>query len=164
MDESEHLLKLRALLAPKAQDEAPTKKRKVEEVEGPDWTSRYCVVDAAAALTPLDALAVPLAEPMLEALKKNGFDPLFPIQAMVIPLLLKCAEAADDEDSAYCCDVCVAAPTGQGKTLAYAVPIVQAKMPYRALEDCVAEPPTSTRNACARVDFSGNLDHANHAL
>ena len=39
------------------------------------------VVDAAAALTPLDALAVPLAEPMLEALKKNGFDPLFPIQA-----------------------------------------------------------------------------------
>eukprot|EP00435_Cladocopium_sp_Y103_P060046 s568_g21.t2 len=124
MDESEHLLKLRALLAPKAQDEAPTKKRKVEEVEGPDWTSRYCVVDAAAALTPLDALAVPLAAPMAEALKKNGFDPLFPIQAMVIPLLLKSAEAADDEDSAYCCDVCVAAPTGQGKTLAYAVPIV----------------------------------------
>ena len=39
------------------------------------------MVDAAAALTPLDALAVPLAEPMLEALKKNGFDPLFPIQA-----------------------------------------------------------------------------------
>lgn len=39
------------------------------------------MVDAAAPLTPLDALAVPLAEPMAEALKRNGFDPLFPIQA-----------------------------------------------------------------------------------
>ena len=33
--------------------------------------------------------------------------PAFP-QAMVIPLLLKCAEAADDEDSAYCCFVAIA--------------------------------------------------------
>eukprot|EP00434_Breviolum_minutum_P016538 symbB.v1.2.014578.t1/scaffold1069.1/size140053/2 len=123
MDESDHLLKLRALLTPKA-EEAP-KKRKAESLEGPDWTSRYCVVDAAAHRTPLESLAVRLAPSMEEALKKNGFDPLFPIQAMVIPLLLKCIEAADDEDSAYCCDVCVAAPTGQGKTLAYAVPIVQ---------------------------------------
>ncbi|CAK9065895.1 unnamed protein product [Durusdinium trenchii] len=126
--EPEHLLKLRQLLAPQA--EAPRlakrKAKEVDEVQGPDWTSRYCVVDAAAPLVALDSLAIPLQAPVAEALKKNGFDPLFPIQAMVIPLLSKSAEAADDEDSAYCCDVCVAAPTGQGKTLAYAVPIVQA--------------------------------------
>eukprot|EP00913_Durusdinium_trenchii_P008073 g7570.t1 len=106
--EPEHLLKLRQLLAPQA--EAPRlakrKAKEVDEVQGPDWTSRYCVVDAAAPLVALDSLAIPLQAPVAEALKKNGFDPLFPIQAMVIPLLSKSAEAADDEDSAYCCDVC----------------------------------------------------------
>ena len=40
--ESEQLLKLRELLAPKEEDVAPKRKRKATAVEGPDWTSRYC--------------------------------------------------------------------------------------------------------------------------
>ena len=40
--ESEQLLKLRELLAPKEEDSAPKRKRKATAVEGPDWTSRYC--------------------------------------------------------------------------------------------------------------------------
>lgn len=42
------------------------------------------VVDAAAHRTPLESLAVRLAPSMEEALKKNGFDPLFPIQVWCI--------------------------------------------------------------------------------
>ena len=68
-------------------------------------------MDAAAEPTPLAEMA--LAEPVTLALRKANFDPLFPIQAIhcslialgqakVIPLLLKCAEAATDPDSAYC--------------------------------------------------------------
>jgi ATP-dependent RNA helicase DDX51/DBP6 len=62
---------------------------------------------------------------MDRSLRKAGFHSLLPIQGAVIPLLVRSAETAYDENSPYCCDVCVAAPTGQGKTLAYAVPVVQ---------------------------------------
>eukprot|EP00930_Biecheleria_cincta_P060503 TRINITY_DN4613_c0_g1_i1.p1 TRINITY_DN4613_c0_g1~~TRINITY_DN4613_c0_g1_i1.p1 ORF type:complete len:801 (+),score=153.26 TRINITY_DN4613_c0_g1_i1:1959-4361(+) len=143
-----NLMKLRALLAPAAaaaaDDDKPEVHAAAEKVAtdpgmkskqasdetlqapGPDWTSRYCVVDAAGAPTPLAELAVPLHPAVRSALQKSGYDPLFPIQAAVIPLLARSAKAALDHDSPYCCDVCVAAPTGQGKTLAYVTPIVQA--------------------------------------
>ena len=43
-------------------------------------------MDAAAHRTPLESLAVRLAPSMEEALKKNGFDPLFPIQVWCITI------------------------------------------------------------------------------
>lgn len=96
-------------------------------LEGPDWTSRYHVVNASDAPVPLEQLHWPLHPALMRSLKKAGFRALFPIQAAVLPLLSRGAETnAYDAASPYSCDVCVAAPTGQGKTLAYAVPIVQA--------------------------------------
>eukprot|EP00928_Gymnodinium_smaydae_P035815 TRINITY_DN25137_c1_g1_i2.p1 TRINITY_DN25137_c1_g1~~TRINITY_DN25137_c1_g1_i2.p1 ORF type:complete len:810 (+),score=205.93 TRINITY_DN25137_c1_g1_i2:117-2546(+) len=93
--------------------------------EGPDWTSRYHVVDATGMPTPLEELEDPLHPVMERSLRKAGFAALFPVQAAVIPMLLRGSATAFDASSPYSCDVCIAAPTGQGKTLAYAVPIVQ---------------------------------------
>jgi len=121
------LLSLRSLLAPR--EEEP----KAEEDEGPkalagtgpDWTTRYHVVDTEGAATPLEELSRPLHPVLVQAMQRAGFESVFPIQAAVVPLLLRSAESWCDEDSPYCCDVCVSAPTGQGKTLTYALPIVQ---------------------------------------
>eukprot|EP00747_Dinoflagellata_sp_TGD_P211718 gnl/TRDRNA2_/TRDRNA2_84916_c0_seq1.p1 gnl/TRDRNA2_/TRDRNA2_84916_c0~~gnl/TRDRNA2_/TRDRNA2_84916_c0_seq1.p1 ORF type:complete len:777 (+),score=130.75 gnl/TRDRNA2_/TRDRNA2_84916_c0_seq1:295-2331(+) len=127
------LLKIRSLLTPEGFGETPeppaVQEREEaldgESIAGPDWTSRYHVVAASNPPTPLEELRGCL-DPALEgALRKAGIGALFPIQAVVVPLLLRSASAACDEYSAYSCDVCVAAPTGQGKTLAYAVPLVQ---------------------------------------
>jgi len=58
-------------------------------------------------------------EPLLKAnLTKMGVENLFAVQAKVIPMTLSFAHR----------DICVAAPTGSGKTLSYAIPIVQALM------------------------------------
>ena len=52
---------------------------------------------------------------------EDGIDHFFPVQRMVIPQLLR--------NNARLCvqprDMCVSAPTGSGKTIAYAVPILQ---------------------------------------
>ena len=48
-----------------------------------------------------------------------GVEKLFAVQARVIPMTLSFQHR----------DICVAAPTGSGKTLGYAIPIVQALAP-----------------------------------
>jgi ATP-dependent RNA helicase DDX51/DBP6 len=54
-------------------------------------------------------------------LSEDGIDSFFPVQRLVIPQLLR--------NNARLCvqprDMCVSAPTGSGKTIAYAVPILQ---------------------------------------
>lgn len=79
-----------------------------------DWTTRYHVVNATDSAVPFDQLAWPIHPSIEVSLRKGGYDVLFPIQAAVIPLLARAAETAYDCDSPYSCDVCVAAPTGQG--------------------------------------------------
>lgn len=73
-------------------------------------------------LTPLeevcDASTSPLSPVIIENLKKMGMQTLFPVQAEVIPFILR--------GVVWGGDVCVCAPTGSGKTLAYVIPIVQA--------------------------------------
>ncbi|OLQ03091.1 ATP-dependent RNA helicase DDX51 [Symbiodinium microadriaticum] len=130
----EALLKLRALLAPEASGEAGPEAAEPEEVV-PDWTRPIFVAPPpiyiklefttaglaksmskkwfkrtgeswARARCPF-WLPVPLSTPMRKVLSQAGFDPLFPLLGRG-------------------CDVCVSAPTGQGKTLAYAVPILEA--------------------------------------
>lgn len=136
------LMKLRALLTPsgfgdaafadeghKQADNKETTVSKTGETlrkAGPDWTSRYYVVNPSDPHVPLENMPIRLHPAVEEALRNSGFRKLFPIQAAVIPVVSRGVQAAYDEDSPFNCDVCVAAPTGQGKTLAYAVPIVQA--------------------------------------
>lgn len=62
-----------------------------------------------------------LCKEIVQNLEKSGIEEFFPVQKAVIPLLLF--------SNVYSCiiphDVCVSAPTGSGKTLSYAVPIIQ---------------------------------------
>ena len=61
-----------------------------------------------------------LAENLSQNLLSSGIETFFPVQNDVIPILLA-------QNSQHCIepqDICVSAPTGSGKTLSYAVPIV----------------------------------------
>ena len=61
-----------------------------------------------------------LAENLSQNLLNSGIETFFPVQNDVIPILLA-------QNSQHCIepqDICVSAPTGSGKTLSYAVPIV----------------------------------------
>ena len=57
------------------------------------------------------------------AVASAGLTRFFPIQAAVIPEVLR-AERTGDKTFG---DVCISAPTGSGKTLAYALPIIQVR-------------------------------------
>ncbi|KAL4705841.1 hypothetical protein ACJJTC_019276 [Scirpophaga incertulas] len=54
-----------------------------------------------------------LSQPVLNCVKKQGFDTMTPVQAAVIPLLITCK------------DVVAEAVTGSGKTLAFVVPLLE---------------------------------------
>lgn len=60
-------------------------------------------------------------------LKANGIHTLFPVQATVVPWLIKSQKFGH---TLFPQDVCVSAPTGSGKTLAFVLPIVQALKDY----------------------------------
>lgn len=54
-------------------------------------------------------------------LKKEGIASFFPVQYAVVPILIK----ANERGCIIPRDVCVSAPTGSGKTLSFAIPIIQ---------------------------------------
>nr|CAH7713422.1 unnamed protein product [Callosobruchus chinensis] len=56
-------------------------------------------------------------------LRANGIQYFFPVQATVIPHLLKTLRT---NDIFFPMDICVSAPTGSGKTLAFVLPVIQA--------------------------------------
>ena len=61
---------------------------------------------------------------LIENLTAKGIESFFPVQQEVVPLLLR-------QNSSRCIipqDICVSAPTGSGKTLSYAIPIVNTLM------------------------------------
>ena len=60
-------------------------------------------------------------EELARALNDEGIFSYFPVQAAVIPLLLQSSRLPFIQPR----DICVSAPTGSGKTLSYALPIVQ---------------------------------------
>jgi ATP-dependent RNA helicase DDX51/DBP6 len=69
---------------------------------------------------PLEEFHSLLSPHILSVLKRNEIASLFPVQCEVIPYLLK-----DQHTRAYPSDICVSAPTGSGKTLSYAIPIIE---------------------------------------
>jgi ATP-dependent RNA helicase DDX51/DBP6 len=75
---------------------------------------------------------------LAENLEKEGINSFFPVQNDVIPVLLR-------QNSSYCIkpqDICVSAPTGSGKTLSYALPIVNTLLrePSRRLRAIILLP------------------------
>lgn len=64
-----------------------------------------------------------LAKSLRRLLKANGVRYLFPVQAAVIPFLIR---GYRHRDVVYPRDICVSAPTGSGKTLAFVLPVIQA--------------------------------------
>ena len=57
---------------------------------------------------------------LLQNLKNNGIQAFFPVQQAVIPVLLR----HNTQSATIPRDICVSAPTGSGKTISYAVPII----------------------------------------
>ncbi|XP_076378316.1 putative ATP-dependent RNA helicase Dbp73D [Megalopta genalis] len=101
-------------------------KRKKLEVKRvlPDWLANPEVVSMDLNSGPsLEEFSTVLDSKLVEVLRSNGIEKLFPVQSSVLSWLLKCNE--DRKLGWWLRDTCVSAPTGSGKTLAYILPIVQ---------------------------------------
>ncbi|GFE53773.1 ATP-dependent RNA helicase [Babesia ovis] len=90
----------------------------------PLWVNRIRTLEA----EPLGKSARELLEEwkvhphLVNLLEEHHINQLFPVQEQVIPLLIDCD--ALDRYSVAASDIVVTAPTGQGKTLCYLLPIV----------------------------------------
>lgn len=99
------------------------KKREVKRVL-PDWLAHPELVSVDLNSGPtLEELGLNLDPKLIEVLRSNGINKLFPAQASMISWLMKCDK--DRKQGWWPRDTCVSAPTGSGKTLAYVLPIVQ---------------------------------------
>ncbi|XP_055689297.1 probable ATP-dependent RNA helicase Dbp73D [Lutzomyia longipalpis] len=63
-----------------------------------------------------------LSSEMKQNLKKMGIESLFPVQKIIIPWIL---ETHANPSPYRPRDICVSAPTGSGKTIAFALPIIE---------------------------------------
>ncbi|XP_066465915.1 ATP-dependent RNA helicase DDX51 [Tiliqua scincoides] len=65
---------------------------------------------------------------LVKKLQANGIESWFPVQAEVIPAILKSASNGflAGRGGYQPSDICVSAPTGSGKTLSFVIPVVQA--------------------------------------
>jgi superfamily II DNA/RNA helicase len=86
----------------------------------PMWMQAANVIDADIQIALADLAKTSLIDDkILENLRTMGVEYLFPVQTEVIPFILR--------GSIIGGDVSVSAPTGSGKTLTYAIPIVQVR-------------------------------------
>ncbi|XP_029036299.2 ATP-dependent RNA helicase DDX51 [Osmia bicornis bicornis] len=100
-------------------------KRKKYEVKRvlPEWLANPNIISNDLNDGPsIESLNSVLDAKLIQVLKANGIDKLFPVQASMITWLLKCNK--DKQQGWWLRDTCVSAPTGSGKTLAYVLPIV----------------------------------------
>ncbi|OXU20020.1 hypothetical protein TSAR_015753 [Trichomalopsis sarcophagae] len=90
----------------------------------PHWLTHPEIVHSDLSKGPmLDDMQNVLDSKLVDKLKADGFDKLFPVQARVLAWLVKCDQ--DYKTGKWVRDTCVSMPTGSGKTLAYALPIIQ---------------------------------------
>lgn len=97
-----------------------TRKQKVKRVL-PRWLRDPTVIKTNLTLNGVKITG--LDKSFKAKLKENGVKQFFPVQAEVIPYVLK---SNSYSDVVFPRDICVSAPTGSGKTLAFVLPIVQA--------------------------------------
>ncbi|XP_078043941.1 putative ATP-dependent RNA helicase Dbp73D [Augochlora pura] len=104
---------------------AKAKKKKLEVKRVlPDWLANPEVISMDLNSGPsLEEFNTVLDTKLVEILRSNGVEKLFPVQSSVLSWLLKCNE--DMKLGWWLRDTCVSAPTGSGKTLAYILPVVQ---------------------------------------
>lgn len=92
-----------------------------------DFTKRFTVIDPNAEHRTVADLLPHYHPKILACLEQQKIHSLFPIQAAAVPFFDQTfsVQGKIDTFSPYACDLCVAAPTGQGKTLCYVLPILQ---------------------------------------
>lgn len=89
------------------------KKREVKRVL-PNWLAHPEIISADLSSGPtLDEVDSMLDSQLIEILKANGIDKLFPVQASILAWLSKSEE--DRKLGWWPRDICVSAPTGSGK-------------------------------------------------
>nr|XP_022913086.1 probable ATP-dependent RNA helicase Dbp73D [Onthophagus taurus] len=99
------------------------KKTKVKRVL-PKWLSNPIVISVDLQnLTNKVSHIENLDKSLKKQLKLNGIKYLFPVQAAVIPWVIK---SIQQSSIVIPKDICVSAPTGSGKTLAFVLPVIQA--------------------------------------
>ncbi|XP_076766388.1 putative ATP-dependent RNA helicase Dbp73D, partial [Xylocopa sonorina] len=101
-------------------------KKKKQEIKRvlPEWLANPEVISINLDSGPnLEEFNSIIDSKLIETLRANGINKLFPVQSSMISWLLKCDK--DRQQGWWLRDTCVSAPTGSGKTLAYVLPIVQ---------------------------------------
>eukprot|EP00049_Salpingoeca_infusionum_P000873 m.43046 g.43046 ORF g.43046 m.43046 type:complete len:510 (+) comp10756_c0_seq1:111-1640(+) len=97
-----------------------TKRSKRSTVAIPHWIQNPHDLHLESAIkVPVDASQLHLQPLLASRLKACGFKHLFPIQAHIVPKVIESKESLYHGG-----DICVSAPTGSGKTLCYAIPIL----------------------------------------
>ncbi|KFG57852.1 DEAD/DEAH box helicase domain-containing protein [Toxoplasma gondii RUB] len=97
------------------------------ETTRPEFTKRYCVVaqqregDEERERERSAEVLRSLHPCVLETLRRRDIRSLFPVQRTVVNFLTRCIDKPYDPQN---CDLCVSAPTGEGKTFCYVLPIV----------------------------------------
>ncbi|KAJ3052395.1 ATP-dependent RNA helicase dbp6, partial [Rhizophlyctis rosea] len=92
----------------------------------PDWLAHPLTISPHITYDPdfaIDNLTFNLSPKVISRLTAQNISHLFPVQAAVLPRLLRTRYSSAPIPPS---DLCVSAPTGSGKTLAYALPIVEA--------------------------------------
>ncbi|PFH32337.1 DEAD/DEAH box helicase domain-containing protein [Besnoitia besnoiti] len=103
----------------------PTAEAIQERSPKPEFTTRFCVVSQQSegdASAESDARILHSLHPcVVETLRRRKIGSLFPVQRTVVSFLTRCIDKPYDPQN---CDLCVSAPTGEGKTFCYVLPIV----------------------------------------
>uniref|UniRef100_F6PH64 ATP-dependent RNA helicase n=1 Tax=Ciona intestinalis TaxID=7719 RepID=F6PH64_CIOIN len=93
----------------------------------PEWiTNRIIINDVKSELISTSDIQPNIDQVLIQNLKDIGITQLFPVQQKVIPYILRDAQRSISHQLFPPRDLCVSAPTGSGKTIAFALPIVQA--------------------------------------
>ena len=94
----------------------------------PNWVTQYCPIQEDIASNSMPLTAFNIHSRIRFNLQLMGISSLFPVQATVIPDLIDSARGPllIHANGMPPSDICICAPTGCGKTLAYVIPIVHA--------------------------------------